>query len=88
MFDIKLPPNPETIYKEMYFKESYKWVNGYHASKIKHKGGEIPAVTLTFKNTFRAKCFIYWVQKLCGVNSYEASVYLQDNVEEIYKGLK
>lgn len=89
MFDVRLPTvTSEMKYPEVEYQQSLNWVKHYEAKKIKVNGREYASVLLLFKNSYRAKCFIYWLQKFCGVEKYQASVYLEEDVEEIYKGLK
>lgn len=93
MFEVKLSSDPsKPKYKWNYFLDSFKWIKSYNASTIKSilqgKEVELPVVTLVFKNQFRARVFIYWLQVLGDVEKYQAAVYLDDTIPEIYKGLK
>lgn len=89
MFDIRLPTvTNETKYPEAEYERCFEWIKHYEAKKVQVEGKEYPTVTLMFKNSYRAKLFIYWLQKICRVEPYQAAIYLEENVEEIYKGLK
>jgi hypothetical protein len=88
MFEIKTPVSHEARYPFAEYEKSFEWISSYEAKKVKVKGKEVPAVVLVFKNTFRAKLFLYWMQKISGADAYRAAVYLEDQVPEIYKDLK
>lgn len=70
------------------FLEAFTFLKGYHAFVGKVENISYPSVTLVFKNTYRAKCFLYWLQKMGLVDPYQAMVYLEEEVNDIYKDLK
>jgi hypothetical protein len=78
--------NPKYDWKT--FFEAFGWIKTYSSSVCKVEEGEFPAVTIVFKNQYRAKCFIYWLQVLGGVDTYQATVYLEEDVREIYQKVK
>ncbi len=98
MFEVKLSSDPsKPKYKWNYFLDSFKQIKSYNASTIKStiknsKGKpeqvELPVVTIVFNNKFRAKVFIYWLQALGNVEKYQAAVFLDDTVPEVYERAK
>lgn len=77
---------PRFDWKTLY--EAFGWIKHYYAFKAKIDDQNLPAVTIVFKNQYRAKCFIYWMQILSKVDPYQATVYLEEEVREIYKDVK
>ena len=90
MFNLKYRSADKPKYHWNFFMDSFKHIKSYNATTVKDGKTKqsLPAVTIVFKTSFRAKTFLYWMQILGKVESYQASVYIEDSVEEIYKGLK
>ena len=75
------------------FIQSFKHIDTYqaHISTTMPSYGEPakrPSITLTFKSQYMAKIFLYWVTVLGGTDNYEAVVYLEDVVPEVYEGVE
>ena len=76
---------PRVVRRDKYsfqeFKDCFCDIATFNGAVKRQK----PGAELYFKNKRSALCFIYWAMKLGRVEPYEAAIYNEEIIHEIYK---